>query len=239
MTIAICDDDRIFRNKVSKLIKDYFDAEARKAVEVIEFETGDELDKFDGWVDIAFVDVEMGVKSGIHASQHLKQRNSKVIIIVITAFDFYLDEALKYQVFRYMTKPLSRERFNRNFKDALLQYYIQTKKIVIETKKDNYTIDACNIIMIETRIGKVYIYTVESTYESIYNLRYWASRLADEPSFFQSHKSFIVNFDHIKRFTKNLIYLDNNCRAYLTARKFADFKHQYFMYLDCLCHCDI
>lgn len=233
MIIAVCDDDGLFRKKVIKLIYGNFSTGAKKDVEIIEFDTGDELDKYTGWIDIAIVDVEMGVKSGIHASRSLRKINSQVIIIVISAYDFYLDEALKYNVFRYLSKPLSNERFNRNFHDALYQYYLRTNKTVIETKQENLTVDSCNIIMVESRGGKIYVYTTGGILESVKKISYWSTLLSDNPSFYQSHKSYIINFSHVIKFTRNLIYLDENNIAYLTARKYADFKHKYFMYLDC------
>lgn len=231
MIVAVCDDDSKFRTKVVQLVRDYFETTARKALDIIEFESGEQLSSYDGWVDIAFVDVEMEGISGICASQHLREKNNRVIIIVITAYDYYLDDAFRFKVFRYLSKPLSSDRFNKNLKDALSQYSAYSSKILLETKNDNITISMSDIIMVEAIRKKVIIYTVEGVFESIHNLKYWNLELEKTPCFYQTHKSFIVNFEHILEFTNNLILLNNGHKAYLTARKYTDFKHRYMMYL--------
>ena len=53
------------------------------------------------------------------------------------------------------------------------------------------------------------------------------------PCFFQPHRSFIVNLDHVSSFDHSLIYLCNNqYRAYLTRRKYTQFKDAFLLYLE-------
>ena len=67
---------------------------------------------------------------------------------------------------------------------------------------------------------------------SIHNMNYWKECLPSG-SFFQTHRSFIVNFLHIKEFDHSLVYLDKRLlTAYLTRRKYHPFKDAYLLYLE-------
>lgn len=232
MNFAICDDDKLFCSKLEKYLKEYFDLHKTKNYNLFTFHSGEELLAQSTTFDIVFLDVEMSGVSGIHTGRKLKERNPKIIFIIITSYNDYLDEALRFQAFRYLSKPLDKDRLFRNIKDALYVYNTNAKKIIVETKTESVTIYTTDIIMIEASGRKVIVRTTSDDYISIHNMNYWKEKL-DTKQFFQSHRSFIVNFEHVTRFDHNLIYLfHERYQAYLTYRKYTDFKNNYLMYLD-------
>src|SRR5699024_12023355 len=61
--------------------------------------------------------------------------------------------------------------------------------------------------------------TLARDYESVSSITEWAQRLP-ENCFFQSHRSFIVNFEHVSDFDHTLIHLcSRQYSEYLTRRK--------------------
>ena len=56
---------------------------------------------------------------------------------------------MHFHVFRYLSKPLDKKRFLRNFQDALAYYNTMTQKIPIETHDGIYTVPYSHIIAIE------------------------------------------------------------------------------------------
>ncbi|MEI3322406.1 MAG: LytTR family transcriptional regulator DNA-binding domain-containing protein [Eubacterium sp.] len=53
------------------------------------------------------------------------------------------------------------------------------------------------------------------------------------PCFFISHRSYIVNLEYVSKFDHSLIYFSGNkMRAYLTRRKYTQFKDAYLIYLE-------
>ncbi|MCQ5300311.1 response regulator, partial [Blautia wexlerae] len=68
--------------------------------------------------DIVFLDIEMRGMYGIYVGNELKSEIRNVIIFVVTSYSEYLDEAMRFHVFRYLSKPLNNQRFLRNLKDA-------------------------------------------------------------------------------------------------------------------------
>ena len=57
---------------------------------------------------------------------------------------------MHFHVFRYLSKPLDKKRFLRNFQDALAYYNTMTQKIQIETHDGIYTVPYSHIIAMQT-----------------------------------------------------------------------------------------
>lgn len=232
MRLVICDDDYLIVEKIEKYLKAFFSQINQKVPEISCFHDGESLLADPGDKDILFLDIEMPGIDGISVGQELKKANKDIIIFIITSFSEYLDEAMRFQVFRYLSKPIDRQRFFRNMKDALNLYHTTSIKIPIETKQGLFTLPATAIISIETKGRVCLIHTTQADYESIHNIQYWSEALPDN-IFFQTHRSYIVNFEHISNFNHNTIYLsDSQLQVYLAKRKYSPFKKAYLLFLE-------
>ena len=169
---------------------------------------------------------------GIYVGNKLKKANDRIIIFIVTSYSKYLDDAMRFHVFRYLSKPLDKQRFFRNMKDAIDLYNAMTVKVPVETKLGIHTLLASSIIMVEAQGRNVIVHTTLQDFESVHNMQYWLNLLPPN-CFFQTHRSFIVNFEHISDFDHSLVHLaDNQFQAYLTKRKYSAFKDAYLLYLE-------
>ena len=80
---------------------------------------------------------------------------------LVTSYSEYLDDAMRFHVFRYLSKPLDKQRLYRNIKDALHLYNTTNTKISIETNSTTYTTSVSDIISVEARARKVTIHTLK------------------------------------------------------------------------------
>lgn len=232
MKFAICDDDELFCVQLEKYVKEFFSKKKLKCPDILTFHCGEDLLASEDSFDIAFLDVEMSGISGIHTGRELKKRNRRILFMIITSYNDYLDEALQFHAFRYLSKPLEKARLFRNLESALYIYNTENEKIAIETKEETITVFTSDIIIVESVGRKVYVRTTKEDYLSIHKIQYWIEHL-NPAQFFQPHKSFIINFKHVTRFDNQLIYLfSERYTAYLTYRKYSAFKSAYLMYLD-------
>ena len=232
MRILICDDDTLFIQQLQNYIENFFDHNHLKCPELVCFSDGTSLLADEGSKDILFLDVEMPGMNGIYIGNEIKKANENIIIFIVTSYSEYLDDAMRFHVFRYLSKPLDKQRLFRNMKDAIDLYNTMTCKVPIETRQGVYTLPASSIIFIEAQGRKVIIHTTLRDYESVHNMQYWVNTLPKN-WFFQTHRSFIVNFEHVTDFDHMLINLtDNQFHAYLTKRKYSAFKEAYLLYLE-------
>lgn len=232
MRILICDDDDLIAEQLKKYLCEYFSKNGLICPEIAAFDSGEALLADSGDKDIVFLDVEMPGVSGIHTGKELKKVNPDTIIFIVTSFMEYLDEAMRFHVFRYLSKPLDKQRLFRNLKDALELYNTTNVRLAVETKQGVHSVSAADIVCVEAQSRKVIIHTTFEDYESIHTMQYWTDALS-MPCFFQSHRSFIVNLAYVEDFDHTLIFLyHHHFEAYLTRRKYSQFKAAYLMYLE-------
>lgn len=232
MRILICDDDNLIIEQLEKYIIEFFKKKKLKSPDIQSFDNGQDLLSDDGAIDIVFLDIEMPGLNGIYIGTKIKKKSPNTIIFIVTSYSEYLDDAMRFHVFRYLSKPLDKQRLFQNMKDAIQLYNSVNIKLPIETKLGIYTCTASEIIMIEATGHTITIYTHDQTYISKQNMEYWSQALT-MPFFFKSHRSFIVNLKYVTSFNHSLIQLcDNQYTAYLTKRKYSEFKNTYFLYLE-------
>ena len=135
INILICDDDPIIVKQINKLLKNW--SKQHNCNFLIESKnSGDFALNQNYSYDIAFIDIELPGISGLKLAEELKKYNPDIIIIVITSFQSYLDSAMKIRVFRYLSKPIEPNRFDKNLFEAIQEYQNISKNILVETKDE-------------------------------------------------------------------------------------------------------
>lgn len=232
MRMVLCDDDSIFLEQLTAYIRKFFEKISVKCPELVCYPDGNRLLADDAQTDILFLDIEMPGPDGIFVGNELKKRNKDMIIFIVTSYSEYLDDAMRFQVFRYLTKPLDKQRFFRNMQDAIDFYHSLTRNVAVETRDGVHTVPVASIIAVEAQGRKVVIHTDAGDFLSTHNMQYWLDVLP-ENCFFRTHRSFIVNFKHVTEFDHSIVRMaDNQLRAYLTKRNYSAFKNAYLFYLE-------
>ncbi len=242
MRIILCDDDEQVLTKLQKYLREYHRSAHLPQPEYTVYSSGDALLASESrasapLAEIAFLDVEMPGRNGINTGALLKEKNPKIKIFIVTSYMDYLDDAMKFHVFRYLPKPIDKARLFRNFKEALYQISIDAEKIGIETKDETVICPSDEIIMIENLDRKVTVHTLSRSLESVENAKYW-DRLLKYKSFFRPHRSYIINFKYIQSYTHDSIILKTPdgkiWKAYIARRRYPEFKKAHLLFLEAM-----
>ena len=231
INILICDDNTIIIDQISKLINLWgknnnvdFDIDKRTS--------GDFILKSSNSYDIAFVDIEMPGISGLKLSEELQKNNPDVLIIVITSFQSYLDAAMKVHVFRYLSKPIDTNRFNNNFKEAIIEYRNINKSIVLDLKDEVFFIKTKDILYIENLKYGSTIITKTNKYVTNKKPKEWFTIINQPNCFVFSHNSILINLQNVIDFDKSSVSMRKNnseiITTYISQRKYKDFKKAFF-----------
>ena len=232
MKITLCDDDPKVLQELTKYIREFYKLSSIPLPELSLFSSGDQLLEESFYGDIIFLDIEMPGQSGICTGRKIMQKNPYAKVIVLTTYPEYLDEAMECRVFRYLTKPIDKNRLFRNLKLAIKQYMEETTTIDIITKDSLITCNTRDIICVKYNNRKTYIYTTTGIIESSTGIGYWEKTLTN-PCFFQTHRSYIINMGFIMKIEKinvTLIHNEQMITAYLTARKYSELISSYLQY---------
>lgn len=234
MRIVFCDDDTKVLDQVQRYVAEFFKSLGGKRPDFATYTSGEQLLSDDTYADIAFLDVEMPGRSGIHVGERIKETNPRAKIFIITSYPDYLDEAMRFQVFRYLSKPVDKNRIFRNLKDAMYQYNMDTHEIPINTPDGISILPAERIICVESAERKTYVHTVDGTIRTTDSMEHLRSELS-LPCFYVPYRSFIINMRYVKQIKKDLIileYKENEIKAYLARRRYKSFRDTYLLFLE-------
>lgn len=232
MRILFCDDNRQILEQLQKYVAEFFKMLGGKQPEFASYESGDALIQHESRADIAFLDVEMPGISGIHVAAKLKERNPHIKIFIVTSYPDYLDEAMRFEVFRYLSKPIDKNRLFRNLKDAVHRYNLESWEYSIVTRDGVIVRRAEEIVCVENVRRRVLVYTTDATLVSVENMDYWRQTLT-LPCFYSPHRSYIINMRFVNTIGKDKIllkYAEQQKEAYLTRRKYTQCKDTYLLY---------
>ncbi len=228
MKIAICDDEKIYVEKVEKIVSSFFESEQIEA-NIETYTSGDELVKAEGLFDIVFLDIEMTGLNGIETAKILNQKNNKAKIFIFTSHNHYLDDAMDLNVFRYIDKGSSDERIIAGLKKAVES--LRHNEIYITTKNnEKLKISKTDIIFVEVKYKKVYVQTVKELFVVRDKFEYFKENLND--SFFAvPHISYIVNMLHITKFKRESVELNGSFTVTVAPKRQSEFRKLWFDYL--------
>lgn len=234
MRIVFCDDDPLILEQLQGYVTEFFRQFGGPMPELTAYETGDLLIAQEPRADIAFLDVEMPGISGIHVGAKLKEKNPRVKIFIVTAYPDYLDEAMRFQVFRYLSKPIDKTRLFRNLKDAVNSYCMESREFPIATNEGVFVRRSEEIICVETIQRKTIVHTVDRDFVSTQTLEFWR-QILNLPCFYATHRSYIINMRFVYSIKKDSVRLkcgDRQIAAFLSRRKYAQFKNTYLLYME-------
>ena len=234
MRILFCDDDNRILNQLQKYVREYFTDIGGIQPEFAAYGSADALLVNETYADIAFLDVEMPGLSGIKAGAALKEKNPRLLIFIVTSYPDYLDEALRENVFRFLSKPIDKNRLFRNLKDALYKYNMETKEIPVEIESGIELLKADDIVCVEVAQRKTFLYTIDSIIQTSQSVEHWRNKL-DLPCFYSSHRGVIINMRYVSKVGKDVVtlkYRNKTKEVYLARRKYTEFKDLYLLYFE-------
>lgn len=253
MNIAVCDDDINISKQLSDLIKKQY----RDAI-INCFKGSEDLISCGDSFDIYFLDIEMGDISGIELARRIRERQeypgnsiregqadsekciperqeypgNRSIIIFVTAYREYMEEAFDVNAFHYLVKPIKESKFAEVFQRAVKEVRSLEERrkqyLIIKDRENRKKLLFSEIQYIESNDRKVIFHTdsgLAETYARMYDLE---KELGD--TFFRCHRCYIVNFEKVTAYSVNSIRVINGESIILAEKKYTDFVKAYLRY---------
>ena len=232
MKVAICDDEIEYIQDVEKHINQY-GFEHGLSIEVFKYDNGKELLKQNIPFDIAFLDIEMDEINGLEVGKKLKEINPDIVLIYVTAYEHYLDDALDLGIIRFFNKPIDSQRFYKGFEKAINK--ADKAEIIFHLKDENNgtaSLRANDIVFVEIKGRKTRVVDKNNQeYLTKDNMKEWKMKLTK--SFFVSpHNSFIVNTNYITYFQKDYVILNGKYSVPIAYSKRVEFKRKFIMMME-------
>lgn len=167
--------------------------------------------------DLVFLDIEMPKYNGLEIVNFFDETELNFGIIFTTAYNQYAIQAFKTSALDYLLKPIDVDEL----KACINRYETKQKTISENIIKANQLMqpntkiaipDGNNLLMIDTK--DILYLKADNSYTSIHLnngkthvtsrfLKNFEDHLKNNSNFFRCHKSYIINLDYVKSYSKS------------------------------------
>lgn len=236
LKIAICDDEKVFRDNINKYVAAYLN-EKEISYEIDTFSSGKEIIDLGIEIkqyNIIFLDINMDDVDGIVTAQKIREYSSEIYIVFVTAYINYSLEGYKVDAIRYLLKN------NTNLEASIsecMDAIFHKMNLVVKKKKFKFNegekeINIDNILYIESKLHKLQFYIMEDKIK-IYNLYGTLNELENELKdfhFIRIHQSYLTNLKYIRSVKCYKVLLCNNQELLIPKARYKNVKDAFISY---------
>jgi two-component system LytT family response regulator len=187
--------------------------------------------------EVVFLDIEMPGYNGFELLEFFDEKQINFKIIFVTAYSEHSLRAFETSAVDYILKPVRLEHIARALKKLAVndqlsqnkQYKVLRenlsnqldKKIVLQTAETIFVVRMDDIIYMQADGSYTRFYTTSHGVLTITKKLIDFEYLESSGPFFRTHRSYIVNLNHIKKVDKKdfLLIMNNDAEVYLAQDK--------------------
>lgn len=228
MNIAICEDDKITSSKIEEDVEDIF-AESNIECTVDVFDCANGFEHSGKKYDLVFLDCNLPDKNGIDIGRTMREKGDDAVLVFVTAYEEYVYDSFEVNPFRYILKPVDKLVLKKTI-NSFIDYYEKGAFIEVLTSRKSFIIKLDEIVYIESNDKKCLIRLLNQSIDSTKSVAEYESEIKS-PSFFRTHRRYLLNMKYIVDINKNIVTLVNGERVEVSRRNMGAFNKAYINYL--------
>ena len=236
LKIAICDDEKEFRDSAERILKLYMEEKAvpyQADVFNLPSDLADMTEK--GTIyDIYLLDIYMPGVTGMSIATELRNRDIKSPIIFLTSSTDHALEAFGVDATHYLLKPYTKDGFYVGM-DKAMQSIASHKNdsVILKVDNDYRSIPVSKLIYCEAedKYQRLYLDSGERLLVRISGMELY-KLLSEFDSFYHCGRAHIINLNHINRVTPDGAVFKNDMQLNLPHTVLAGLKKAFFDYFN-------
>jgi len=227
MRIAVCDDDKLFRDNIKKAIYTYSNMRKLEIV-VDEYVCGEDLLDSEYNYGIIFLDYKMDGIDGLETARILRDKDINCIIIFLTSFSQFVYKSFEVGAYRFFMKPMDAEKVNKAL-DDYFRSYGDNYPLLLKIGRETICVQTNAIVFLEADNKNCYINLVDKRLHSARTMASVAD-LLPKGIFHKVNRAFIVNFNHINNYNQEFIFFKDGKYVPVSRKYRTSFKEAYRNY---------
>ncbi len=167
----------------------------------------------------------------IRENQTGKAKDRRIIIFV-TGYRDYMEEAFDVHAFHYLLKPIRPEKFyevlDRAWQEVEFTGNLEEAAILLKIQDRKKKVLLRDIYYVESNNKKVAVHTVDGIYAVQGKMDEFEQLFGS--SFYRCHRCYLVNFAKISSYSQTEIIMENGDRIMLAYKKYSAFVKAYLSY---------
>ncbi len=231
MKIAVCDDEKIFRDEIAEILYEHF---GKLDTDIVMYESGEQLlgDVGTGKTpEVCFLDIEMPGADGFETAKKVRKMLPELPVIFLTSHTERAMDGYEVKAFRFLAKPVNSEKLIHAIED-LQDEMSAGKNIFIHSDGEDIILDTDKIIYIEAQNNCVRYVSNQKEYlvrEKISSVERELKEM--RCPFFRIHRGYLVNLKHVTRHLHGEVFMDNDEVLPLARTCAAAFKEKLLEYV--------
>lgn len=153
--------------------------------------------------NIVFMDVDMPGMNGFETARNLRRNDGAVVLVFVTNLARYAIKGYDFNATDYVVKPVCYDTFCVKLKKIIKLCAKNNKKSLIKIKTSNgmAVVDAQSVYYVEIMRHKIVYHTENENYYAYGTLKE-VEKLLPADMFFRCNSCYIVNLEHVSRFSE-------------------------------------
>ncbi|MFI3236443.1 MAG: LytTR family DNA-binding domain-containing protein [Lachnospiraceae bacterium] len=229
MYIAICDDNQQDLCNIINLLEEY----KLQHLSSLIYETFNKPESLlermkSKHFDLLILDIVMPTQSGLDLAKHIRTWDSNIPIMFLTSSEEFAIESYRIQVQDYLLKPIDKSDFFASLTHQKQQLLQRDSRIFVNTSKGIIQLFISTIVYIEIRNRKLLFFQTDGNIiEANGSIQEIEQALSVYPQFAKPHRSYLVNFYHVKSIDNTWIFTITGTYIPIARGNFMKLKNQY------------
>lgn len=234
--VAICDDEKYFRETIKKHVEEYL-RKKNMEFEIDLFESGKEF--LESGIEllnysVAFLDINMDELDGMRTAQEIRGYSSEMYIVFVTAYIDYSLEGYKVNAVRYLLKNnVNLEAAIYECMDTILdrmEHTILKKSFLFRQGEKEILLE--RLLYVESRLHNLEFYVMEEEMKiyTMYGILNKMEKELQEYDFVRVHQSYLVNLRHMKKIEDYKVMLSNGQTINIPKARYKEVKKAFITY---------
>ena len=224
LRILVCDDEESAFRAIKEHVHHYGMAKNLK-YEIEYCATADGLLNSTFDYNLLFLDIMLSDgDDGIDVGKKLRADGNTALFVLITSRSDRALDGYEANVFRYLIKPVLREKIYGVLDSAIEFLEFDRKIIEVRFKYQRSYVHVKDVIYVESYMRKRHVVTKAGRYQTTAPWQELMVQFSEYPCFFSPRKTHLINFSHVSEQSQAGVTMNNGVRI-----GFAEGRHTQFI----------